>query len=194
MLHDAAVADAALPTLAIHPYPVQHVGQWTLKNGTEVTIRPIRPEDEPLMARFHQTVSERSVYFRYLHLIGLSQRIAHERLTRVCFIDYARDMALVAEQREDSSPPVILAVGRLMKIRGANEAEFAILVADAVQRQGLGAELLRRLVQIGRDRKLARIVASIDVDNRDMQIVSERIGFTVSYDRHEDLMKARLDL
>ncbi|MEP7307682.1 MAG: GNAT family N-acetyltransferase [Acidobacteriota bacterium] len=194
VLHDAGVTDAALPPLAIHPYPIQHVGQWTLKNGSEVTIRPIRPEDEPLMARFHQTVSERSVYFRYLHLIGLSQRIAHERLTRVCFIDYARDMALVAEHREDANAPVILAVGRLMKTRGANEAEFAILVADAVQRQGLGAELLRRLVQIGRDQKLARIVASIDVDNRDMQIVSERSGFTVSYDRHEDLMKARLDL
>ena len=194
VLHDAGVADAALPTLAITPYPVQHVGQWTLKNGTEVTIRPIRPEDEPLIARFHQTVSERSVYFRYLHLIGLSQRIAHERLTRICFIDYARDMALVAEHRDGADPPVILAVGRLMKTRGANEAEFAILVADAVQRQGLGAELLRRLVQIGRDQKLARIVASIDVDNRDMQIVSERIGFTVTYDRHEDLMKARLEL
>ena len=131
---------------------------------------------------------------RYLHLIGLSQRIAHERLTRICFIDYARDMALVAEHRDGADPPVILAVGRLMKTRGANEAEFAILVADAVQRQGLGAELLRRLVQIGRDQKLARIVASIDVDNRDMQIVSERIGFTVTYDRHEDLMKARLEL
>ena len=94
----------ALPTLAIRPYPVQYVGRWTLKNGTEVTIRPIRPEDEPMMARFHQTLSEQSVYFRYLHLIGLSQRIAHERLTRVCFIDYAREMALVAEQRDAAGP------------------------------------------------------------------------------------------
>jgi len=67
-------------------------------------------------------------------------------------------------------------------------------VADAFQRQGLGVELLRRLVRIGRDEKLARIVASIDVDNRSMQIVSERVGFTVSYDEHERLMNARLDL
>ncbi len=194
VLHDAGVADDAAADARDPPLPVQYVGPWTLKNGTEVTIRPIRPEDEPLMARFHQTVSERSVYFRYLHLIGLSQRIAHERLTRVCFIDYAREMALVAEQRDAAGPPVILAVGRLMKLRGTNEAEFAMLVADAFQRQGLGLELLRRLVQIGRDRKLARIVASIDVDNRDMRLVSERIGFTVSYDEHEHLMKARLDL
>ena len=194
VLHEASVPEDALPTLAIRPYPVQYVGGWTLKNGTEVTIRPIRPEDEPMMVRFHQTVSERSVYFRYLHMMGLSQRVAHERLTRVCFIDYAREMALVAERRGAAGQPVILAVGRLMKLRGTNEAEFAILVADACQRQGLGGELLRRLVHIGRDEKLARIVASIDVDNRDMQIVSERVGFTVSFDQHEQLMKARIDL
>jgi len=194
VLHEARIAADSLPTLAIRPYPVQYVGAWTLKNATEVTIRPIRPEDEPLMVRFHQTLSQRSVYLRYLHMIGLGQRIAHERLTRVCFIDYAREMALVAEQRDAAGQPVIVAVGRLMQLRGANEAEFAILVTDACQRQGLGAELLSRLVHIGRDQKLARIVASIDVDNRAMQIVSERVGFTVSYDEHEHLMKARIDL
>ena len=194
VLHEPSMAGDALPTLAIRPYPVQYVGGWTLKNGTEVTIRPIRPEDEPMMVRFHRTVSERSVYFRYLHMLGLSQRVAHERLTRACFIDYAREMALVAEQRDAAGEPLILAVGRLIKLRGTNEAEFALLVADACQRQGLGGEILRRLVHIGRDEKLASIVASIDVDNRDMQIVSERNGFTVSYNEDEQLMKARIDL
>ena len=194
MLHDASLAEDELPTLAIRPYPVQYVRGWTLKNGTEVTIRPIRPEDEPMMARFHHTLSEQSVYWRYLHLIGLSQRIAHERLTRVCFIDYTREMALVAEQRDAAGQPVILAVGRLMKLRGTNEAEFAMLVADAFQRQGLGLELLQQLVRIGRDEKLARIVASIALDNQGMRLVSERVGFTVSYDPHEQLMKAHLDL
>jgi acetyltransferase len=145
------------------------------------------------MVRFHQTVSERSIYFRYLHMMGLGQRIAHERLTRACFIDYAREMALVAEQPAGGQP-AILAVGRLIKLRGTNHAEFAILVTDACQRQGLGTEILRRLVQVGRDEKLDRIVASIDVDNREMQIVSERVGFTVSYDEREQLMKARIDL
>jgi acetyltransferase len=81
-----------------------------------------------------------------------------------------------------------------MKIRGTTEAEFAILVADASQRQGLGTELLRRLVQVGRDEKLTRIVASIDADNQDMQIVSKRVGFTVAYDQEDQLMKAHLDL
>jgi len=194
VLHDASMPEDALPTPAIRPYPVQYVGSWTLKNGTDITIRPIRPEDEPLMVRFHHTVSERSVYFRYLQMVGLSQRIAHERLTRACFIDYAREMALVAEQRYAAGDHAILAVGRLIKLRGGKEAEFAILVADPSQRQGLGAELLRRLVQIGRDEKLARIVASIDVENIAMQRVSESVGFTVSYDGTERLMKAALDL
>ncbi len=194
VLHEGGLAEDTLPTLAIRPYPVQYVSEWTLKNQTKVTIRPIRPEDEPMMAHFHQTLSEQSVYWRYLHLIGLSQRIAHERLTRVCFIDYAREMALVAEQRDAAGRLVILAVGRLMKLRGTDEAEFAMLVADPYQRQGLGLELLRQLVRIGRDEKLARIVASIAVDNQGMRLVSERVGFTVSYDEQEQLMKARLDL
>lgn len=113
---------------------------------------------------------------------------------RVCFIDFGRDMALVAEHRDGAGLPSILAVGRLMRLRGTNDAEFAILVADASQHQGLGTELLRRLVHIGRDEKLSRIVATIDVDNRDMQIVSERVGFTVSYDEQDHLMKACLEL
>src|SRR5262249_27737626 len=129
VLHEPGAAVDQLPSLAIRPYPSQYVTPWTLRDGSQVTIRPIRPEDEPLMVRFHEGLSERSVYFRYLHMIGLSQRIAHDRLTRVCFIDYARQIALVVERRTGAGA-AILAVGRLLKLRGTNEAEFAMLVAD----------------------------------------------------------------
>ena len=88
-----------IPKTAIRPYPTQYVAPWTMKDGTAVTIRPIRPEDEPAMVRFHETLSERSVYLRYFHLMNLEQRTTHERLTRICFIDYDREMALVAERR-----------------------------------------------------------------------------------------------
>ncbi|MFM9156435.1 MAG: hypothetical protein ACKOPK_00620, partial [Dolichospermum sp.] len=71
--------------MAIRPYPHQYISNWTLKNGIPVIIRPIRPEDEPLMVEFHKTLSTESVYLRYFHLIKLSQRITHERLTRMCF-------------------------------------------------------------------------------------------------------------
>jgi acetyltransferase len=103
------------------------------------------------MVAFHQEPSERSVFFRYLAPIALSQRVAHERLTRMCFIDYDREIALVVEAHDPATRArAILAVGRLIKLHSEPVGEFAILVADRFQRQGLGTELLRRLVQIGR--------------------------------------------
>ena len=74
-----------LPKLAIRPYPTQYVQPWTTKDGTAVIIRPIRPEDEPLMVKFHETLSDRSVYMRYLQPMLLSHRVAHERLSRICY-------------------------------------------------------------------------------------------------------------
>ena len=94
-----------------------------MKDGGHVTIRPIRPEDEPLMVRFHETLSERSVYLRYFHLMNLEQRTTHERLTRICFIDYDREMALVAVRRNpETGESEILGVGRLMKIHGTQRS------------------------------------------------------------------------
>jgi acetyltransferase len=93
VLHDPEASKEALPKLAIRPYPRQYVQPWKMKDGIEATIRPIRPEDEPLMVKFHETLSDRSIYYRYFHYMKLSQRIAHERLTRICFIDYDREVA-----------------------------------------------------------------------------------------------------
>jgi acetyltransferase len=194
VLHPPEFGDADLPRSAIRPYPLQYERPWTLRDGTAVTIRPIRPEDEPLMREFHRNISEQSVYFRYLHLMALSARVAHERLTRVCFIDYAREMALVAEHRNQQGQPSILGVGRLIKLHGTKDAEFALVVVDARQGQGLGTELLGRLVQIGRDEKLSRIVATIAVENRDMQAVARKLGFSVRYDPTDQLMRAVLVL
>ena len=80
MLHDPKTPEDKLPKPAIRPYPTQYVAPWKLKNKAPVTIRPIRPEDEPLMVKFHETLSEESVYHRYFSALKLSQRIAHERL------------------------------------------------------------------------------------------------------------------
>src|SRR5262249_40146154 len=74
-----------IPKPAIRPYPTQYVSDWTMKDGQVVTIRPIRPEDEPLMVQFHSTLSDRTVYLRYFASLSLSSRIAHERLLRICF-------------------------------------------------------------------------------------------------------------
>jgi len=192
-LHPAEVNLSTLPKPAIRPYPSQYVKPWSLRDGTPVTIRPIRPEDEPLMVQFHQTLSEQSVYFRYFHLLKLSQRIAHERLTRICFVDYDREMALVVDRKDPASQQhEILAAGRLSRFHGRNEAEFAMLVSDPYQQQGLGTELLSQLIQIGRDEHLSRITAEILHENKPMQRVCEKVGFKLQ--RTPDVVKAELQL
>lgn len=195
VLHDATRPEDELPTLAIRPYPMQYAAPWQLKDGTEVTIRPIRPEDEPLIIQFHKTLSEQSVYLRYFHLIKLSQRIAHDRLTRICFIDYDREMALVVDnENPDTGTHDILAVGRLSKLHDTREAEFAMLVSDRAQGQGLGTELLRRLLQVGREEKLDRITAEILSDNTGMQRVCEKLGFQISRTADHSVVKAEIQL
>jgi acetyltransferase len=145
------------------------------------------------MVQFHATLSEETVYTRYFHYIQYNRRIAHERLTRLCFIDYDREMALVVERKDpNTNERAILAVGRLSKVHQTAEAEFAILVSDAHQGHGFGGELLRRLVQIGRDEKLERIVATILSNNIAMQRVSRKIGFKLK--RVESEFHAELDL
>ena len=179
LVHGPELADEELPTTAVRPYPTRYVQEWTARDDAPLLIRPIRPEDEPLLVPFHQTLSAESVYMRYMMPLKLDQRIAHERLTRICFIDYDREMALVAERRAADGQPYIMAIGRLTRLRGTNAAEFATLVSDAYQGLGLGTELLRRLVQIGRDERLERIEGSILLDNLAMQRVAQRVGFTV---------------
>jgi acetyltransferase len=195
ILHEANVQIDQLPKLAIRPYPSKYVGEWTMKNLTPVKIRPIRPEDEPLMVQFHKTLSEESVYLRYLHLIKLQARVAHERLTRICFIDYDREMALVVEyENSETQTKEILAVGRLSKLHASNEAEFAIVVSDRYQCQGLGTELLQRLIQVSRDEQLHRITADILRDNYVMQKVCQSLGFQVDHTDDLTIVKAWMDI
>ncbi|MBX9257368.1 bifunctional acetate--CoA ligase family protein/GNAT family N-acetyltransferase [Desmonostoc muscorum CCALA 125] len=195
ILHEPNVKQSELPKLAIRPYPTQYVSKWTMKDGTPVTIRPIRPEDEPLMVQFHKTLSEESVYFRYFHLIKLQSRVAHERLTRICFIDYDREIALVVEyQNPETQTREILAVGRLSKIHGTSEAEFAIVVSDRCQCQGIGTELLQRLLQVSQDEQLNKITADILVDNYGMQKVCEKLGFRIECTDDPTIVKAQIDI
>jgi len=181
ILHDAKTTEDQLPRLAIRPYPTRYVTKWKMKDGTAVVIRPIQPEDEPLLVKFHETLSEESVYHRYFTQLKLDQRIAHERLTRICFNDYDREIALVAERKDPKTKqPEILGVGRLSKEHGLNEGEFALLVNDHWQKKGLGAELLKRLVAIGKAEKLTRLSAEIMADNHAMQHISKQVGFKLT--------------
>jgi acetyltransferase len=176
VLHTQDVVDPPLP--AIRPYPVQYVKPWRFEDGMEVIIRPIRPEDERLIVAFHAKLSERSIYQRYFHLLSLDQRVSHDRLLRVCFGDYNREIALVAEYRDPvTHDSEILAVGRLSKAHLTNEAELAVLITDENQGRGLGTELSRRLIGIARDEKLDRVTVEILGGNRQMIEVCRPLGF-----------------
>jgi acetyltransferase len=193
VVHGPEIPPEKLPKLAIRPYPMQYVSHCKTKDGMDVTFRPIRPEDEPLMIKFHQTLSERSVRLRYFQPLKLSQRVAHERLIRVCFSDYDREMPLVVERRDPKTGEAeILGVGRLSKIPGQDEAEFAILISDVHQNKGLGTKLLSTIVQIAKDEKLSRVSADILPDNLEMQRVCEKIGFKLVRDTQENDVHAEI--
>ena len=195
ILHDPKLNDDELPRLAIRPYPMRYMREWKMADGTPLWLRPIRPEDEPILRKFHETLSERSVYFRYFSPLKLTQRVAHERLVRMCFNDYDREMAIVAEHRDAKTGETqIAAVGRLSKEHGFNEAEFALIVSDNWQNRGLGSELLQTLVKIGRDEKLQRIWAHILPDNHDMIHVCKKIGFSIHHDKENKECQAELRL
>lgn len=193
ILYEPDTTELDLSQVAIRPYPSQYIKPWTLNDGKQITIRPIRPEDEPLIVNFHQYVSEESIYLRYFHLIRLQARVSHERLTRICFIDYDREMALVADyQNPDTGEREILGVGRLSKIYGINEAEFGMLISDREHGVGLGTELLHSLIDIGRQEQLNRIVAEILTENTTMQHLCTKVGFKL--ERHQDVVKACFEL
>ena len=123
------------------------------KRGTPVTIRPIRPEDKPLMVQFHTTISERSMYLRYSCSLSLSTRVEHERLVRICFGSYDRRFALVADcGNPETGQPEVSGVGRFSAINRP-EAKAAVLVSDQWQGRGLGTELLASAARAAREEK-----------------------------------------
>ena len=141
-----------------------------------------------MMARFHATLSERSVYLRYFHMLPLDARIDHARLTRICFVDHDREMVLVAEREQE-----ILAVARLVREDRSKEAEFAVLISDKFQGHGLGTELVKRLIEIARAGGLDRVIADILGENRQMIEICKLLGFRLQY-AGESVIKAELDL
>lgn len=193
ILHPPGTAERDLPRLAIRPYPAEYVSELRLSKGAHVTLRPIRPEDEALIVDFHSTLSEESVRMRYFGPLSLEARTAHQRLVQVCFSDYDRELALVAVHGKGAARKVI-AVGRLNRLHGCNDAEFAVLVSDAWQGRGLGTHLLEALVRIGRAEKMSRITGTVLAANLAMLDLCRRLGFQLKRDPGDDIVTADLTL
>jgi acetyltransferase len=194
MLQPAEISDERLPRTAIRAYPAQYISAISLVDGTHVTVRPIRPEDEPQMMKFHESLSEQSVRFRYFGSLTVENRTGHERLVRTCFNDYDREIALVAERKEAATAAEILGIARLIRSHGLDEAEFAILIADAWQGKGLGTALLRRLVETARTEKFRRITGRILAENGRMLEVSRNAGFHLRWRADDGEWEAEIRL
>ncbi len=195
LFHPPEAGQADLPKLAVRAYPSQDMTDRLSHEGTPVIIRPIRPEDERIMVKFHHTLSEKSVYYRYFQMMPVKRRIAHERLSRICFIDYERELALVVERKNPESGELeILGVGRLVKSPGVAEVEFAVIVSDAWQGQGLGSKLLAELIAVARQEKIERLAGTILPENYGMLHVCKKLGFGMQRSIADRIVKAVMDL
>jgi acetyltransferase len=179
ILHPASVKDSDLPRPAIRPYPNQYVSTWTASDGQQFTLRPIRPDDETLMVDFHRQLSETSVYLRFFLPLRLDVRISHERLFTKCFIDYDREIALVAEYHEDGRRHMA-GIARLIRKHSDNTAEVAFLVADKFQNRGLGTHLLQQMIEIARKEGISGLEGATLSENYGMKDMFARAGFKFS--------------
>ena len=150
----------------------------TLRDGAVVTLRPIQPEDQPMMVEFHQNVSSRSVYQRYFHLSTVEQRVTHERLALTCKVDPTTGLAVVAEYMGAGARAVV-GLGRLTRTDAPGSAEIALLIVDRWHGLGLGAAMTHELVAAARRLGLRRLYGDMLADNDAMRAVVRRAGFVI---------------
>ncbi|PKN84263.1 MAG: acetyl-CoA synthetase, partial [Deltaproteobacteria bacterium HGW-Deltaproteobacteria-1] len=169
------------PHLVITPYPMRYVMRWHLRNGTEVILRPIKPEDEPLEHEMFTTLSEATLRERFYYPI---KNISHEMHARFCNIDYDREMAIVAETREKGKKRII-GISSFVIEPDSRRCEFSVIVHDAYQGQGLAAKLVDIIIGIADEKGLEEFYGYIEPTNRKMVNLTAKLGLIqkeVSYD------------
>lgn len=175
--------------MAIHPYPIDFVDDFVLHDGTRLTIRPIRPEDAVLEREFVNGLSERSRYLRFMLAL---KSITPEMVSRFTQIDYDREMALIAIAPHGGGDKQI-AVARYVTYPDGRTGEFAVVVDDAWHHKGIATELLRRLIEIARDRRLERLDGIVLRENKGMIQLAKELGFE-QHSVPEDTQLVRISL
>jgi len=175
--------------LIISPYPNQYESDWLLKDGTPVLLRPMRPEDEPLVVELLDNCSDDTIYFRYFHLI---KRWTHEMLIRFTQNDYDREIGLGAFG-QPPGPEIMMGVGRLVMTPERDRAEFAVIVADPWQGKGLGQKLIERVMEIAREMGVNLLYGDVLAANQPMLELVKKLGFRVSRGEGDDIRKVEMD-
>jgi len=171
--------------LALKPYPEEYVREACLSDKTQITLRPIKPEDEPMWFGLLDSCSRESIYMRFRYAFHWK---THEVASRYCFIDYDREIAIVAEHNDNDSRK-LLGVGRLIADPDHETVEYAILIADEWQNRGLGTILTDYCIEIARDWGLKRFLAQTTTDNPRMTAVFRKRGFDIEIDPATSLVE-----
>ncbi len=176
--------------LALRPYPEEYVRKAGLPSGAEVTLRPIKPEDEPLWLELLGSCSKESIYSRFRYFFFWQ---SHEVATRYCYIDYDREMAIVVES-VDRDKKKLLGVGRLVADPMRESGEYAVLIKDGWQDQGLGSVLTDYCIEIARDWGIKKITAVTTTDNHRMLAVFRKRNFEIRPDSDSSIVEVSLEI
>jgi acetyltransferase len=176
--------------LVISPYPGQYEFTTTTKGGIEIFVRPIKPEDAPLLVELFHTLSKNSVYYRFFSPM---KSLPPDMLAYFTQIDYDRDMALVAFDQIQTKERM-LGVARIMSFPDGKTAEIAVTVGDPWQGQGIGAVLMEHLIAIAKERGKEILHGNVLRENTHMLALAKKQGFSVSWDHEDSLYKINIDL
>ncbi len=171
--------------MAIYPYPVHLITDWQLPDGTDITIRPIRPEDAEMEQAFVRSLSDESKFFRFMNTL---HELTPSMLVRFTQIDYDREMALVAVAREDDKE-IELGVCRYAINPDGKTCEFALVVADAWHGKGIGSKLMNCLMDAARARGLKSIEGEVLANNKNMLRLCATLGFAVTASDEDEGIK-----
>ncbi len=181
------------PRLAIRPYPSQYIKFLKIRDNIPITVRPIMPEDEPLIVDFLKTLSNKAIYFRFLKNISSDELLNREQLIRACFCDYDRQLSIVAEKKDQNQKREILAVARLIK-KAESHAYFALVVKDVWQHKGVGQALLQQVIEIAKEEKLKSLTVYMFAENEPMQKLCKKMGFSLKPAKDSKMILAVLNL
>jgi acetyltransferase len=176
--------------LVISPYPDQYEEYVTTNTMADIFIRPIRPEDAPLLVGLFESLSPRSVYLRFFTPL---KQLPHSMLARFTQIDYDRHIALVA-LAESGPDEKMLGVARVIFGRNLREAEFSVVVSDPWQGKGIGAALLRRCLRIARERGIEKVMGTVLAENTQMLALGRKLGLVIKKEQGVPEYELSIDL
>lgn len=156
--------------------PIPPPETFRLDDGTEILVRPVRPDDESLIVELHEAHSEHTIRMRFF---GMVRHLTREQLVRLCHLDYNRDMALAALHHGKDGRSHIIGVSRYHRRPDPAEAEFAVVVTDAWQGKGVGAYLMRRLAEAARAHGVTRLVGEVLRENGNMLQLMRGLGYAI---------------